>query len=362
MQIDPWHYPRTELAKQVIGMFDSGLSSALIFFAPRRMGKTEFLLKDILPIAKKSHWKTFYFSFLDVGKNAKSEFSEALIDFSKNNGVTTKAKNVLGQFKKISGETVGIKAGIELREPRSPKTNIKNLIARISKQGKILLLMDEVQILSKNKNNEQFVASLRTALDIYKDNIKVIFTGSSREELRRMFSQANAPFFHFGQNLPFPELGQEFTNHLAAIFKKVTKRQLEQKILWSAFQEMGKVPQLARSLVERLALNPNLSINEAKIELLSEISNDRAFEILWESCSALERLLLIEISMEVGLIFSIAARNKFAEKLGLAKLPVSSIQSAIRSLQRKNLIGRHLERGSYFIDDPIFKDWLLQIH
>ena len=34
---------------------------------------------------------------------------------------------------------------------------------------------------------------LRTALDMYKDNIKVIFTGSSRDGLRKMFSQADTP-------------------------------------------------------------------------------------------------------------------------------------------------------------------------
>ena len=60
-----WHFPRTVLAQQIIGMFDSGLSNALTFFAPRRMGKTEFLLKDIKPYAEKQHWQTFYFSFLE---------------------------------------------------------------------------------------------------------------------------------------------------------------------------------------------------------------------------------------------------------------------------------------------------------
>lgn len=44
---DPWHFPRTELAKQILGMFETGLASSLTFFAPRRMGKTEFLRKDL---------------------------------------------------------------------------------------------------------------------------------------------------------------------------------------------------------------------------------------------------------------------------------------------------------------------------
>ena len=43
---DPWHFPRTELAKQILGMFETGLASSLTFFAPRRMGKTEFLRNE----------------------------------------------------------------------------------------------------------------------------------------------------------------------------------------------------------------------------------------------------------------------------------------------------------------------------
>ncbi len=81
MNNDIWHYPRTTLAEQVLNMFSSGLSSALVFFAPRRMGKTEFLLKDIQPLAKKNHWHVFYFSFLDAITNPEEAFTLALIDF-----------------------------------------------------------------------------------------------------------------------------------------------------------------------------------------------------------------------------------------------------------------------------------------
>ena len=58
---------RTELAKQILGMFETGLASSLTFFAPRRMGKTEFLRKDITPLAEQFGWHIFYFSFLDAG-------------------------------------------------------------------------------------------------------------------------------------------------------------------------------------------------------------------------------------------------------------------------------------------------------
>lgn len=201
-------------------MFESGLSNALVFFAPRRMGKTEFLRKDIQPLAEKKGWQVFYLSFLDTG--------------------------------------------------------------------------DRVQ--------------------------------------------------------------REFTSALAEV--KVTKRKLDGDLLWSNFLDMDKVPQLARSLVERLALNPSLTLVDAKEQLLSDVFNDRALIEIWENASKLEQLLLKEIAKGVEAVFSQKQRTVFARSLGVPELTVSSVQSSIRVLQRKNLIGKLPEGSNYYIDDPNFKSWL----
>lgn len=356
---DPWHYPRIELAKQILGMFETKISSALVFFALRRMGKTEFLCKDISPLAASKGWRVFYFSFLDVEAKAATEFAKALAVFSEKEGVLGKAHRLSRIVKKISGVAVGVKAEIELREAVKLDRDIKGILARLASKGRLLLLLDEVQVLAKCPANANFIASLRTVLDVNKDNVSVIFTGSSQDGLRRMFSQANAPFFHFGQNLPFPELERGFTEHLADTFATVTGRKLDRDMLWTTFQEMRLVPQLARALVERLALNPSLTIEKAKNHLLSEIFNARAFVDTWEKCSALEQLLIRKISQDVNqALFSMELRQHFAKELGIRSVSVSSIQSALRILQRKELIGRLSERGGYFIEDINFKNWL----
>ncbi len=360
MTSDLWHYPRTVLAQQVLGMFESGLSSALTFFAPRRMGKTEFLCKDVTPLAENRHWKVLYFSFLDVGSQAEKEFFAALQHFADENQ-SGKARRLLGKVSKISGEAVGIKASVELRAKTPGNANIKKTIAHLAQQGRILLLMDEVQTLAQREANINFIATLRTALDLNKDTVKVIFTGSSQEGLRCMFSQAKAPFFHFGQNLLFPTLDRGFTDHLANLFAKVTKRKLDKATLWSAFLEMQSIPQLARALVERLALNPDIALEQAKQQLLNEVFNDRAFIEIWTQCSDLEHLLLIEISTNTSAaLFSHTTRAQLAQTLGIGTLEVPTVQSALRVLQRKGLIGKNPEGGGYFIDDPNFKNWLIQ--
>ena len=139
MRIDQWHFPRRELAEQILGMFESGLSSALVFFAPRRMGKTEFLCKDIAPLAEQNKWKVFYFSFLDVGKNATTEFTKAITTFAMNEGAM-KADNLLKRISKVGGGAGGIRADIELTDPVYTQKTMKEVIDLLCKKGKILLL------------------------------------------------------------------------------------------------------------------------------------------------------------------------------------------------------------------------------
>ncbi len=358
MAKDIWHFSRNPLAKQFLSMFDSGLSSAFILFAPRRMGKTEFLCKDIQPSAQAAGYKVFYFSFLSTLTQAERVFTSALLGFIEESGFLD--KRLFSRVNKIGVAAMGAKAEIDLKERAMKNHGVQELINVLAKKKKVLLLLDEVQVLAKHSYNETFIANLRTALDLHKDQIKVIFTGSSREGLRRMFSQASAPFFHFGQNLPFPELGKEFTDHLCQTFTIVTQRVLDKKTLWEAFVDMDKVPQLARSLVESLALNPQADIMETKKRLMTEIFSDRAFVELWGSSSKLEQLLLREIAQQKNsFLFSEKVRQKLANKLGIDNLAVPSVQSALRVLQKKSLIGKLPDRGEYFIDDPNFKTWII---
>lgn len=358
MNSDIWHYSRAALAEQVLNLFEIGLANALVFFAPRRMGKTEFLRQDIIPLAEKQNWQVLYFSFLDVKENAAQAFTQALTNFAKETNLLNKSQRLFNKVSKVSGEVMGVKAGLEFHDSNQMHHDMKQLLSQLQQRGRLLLLLDEIQTLAQDKTNDNFLASLRTSLDINKQTIKVIFTGSSQDGLRRMFSMAKAPFFHFGQNLPFPQLNHEFTQHMATIFHKVTQRHIDKEKLWAIFQEMQYIPQLLRTLVERLALNPPLSIEEAKNQLLTEIYASRAFTECWDLCSALEKMLLNEIATGAENLFSQENRQRLAKALGISTLPVSSLQSALRVLQRKNLLGRYPERGGYFIEDPNFKNWV----
>jgi hypothetical protein len=47
-KLDPWHFARPELTRKYLQAFEIGLISAQALFAPRRMGKIEFLEQDLM--------------------------------------------------------------------------------------------------------------------------------------------------------------------------------------------------------------------------------------------------------------------------------------------------------------------------
>lgn len=65
LQPDPWHFARPELADSYLEAFDLKLSSARGLFARRRMGKTEFLRRDLLPAAQQRGYLVAYTNLWD---------------------------------------------------------------------------------------------------------------------------------------------------------------------------------------------------------------------------------------------------------------------------------------------------------
>jgi len=59
-------FARPELAQKHLQTFEIGLISAQALFAPRRMGKSEFLEQDLIPAAQKSGLLTAYLNVWDA--------------------------------------------------------------------------------------------------------------------------------------------------------------------------------------------------------------------------------------------------------------------------------------------------------
>jgi hypothetical protein len=60
--MEEWHFPRTELAEHYLNLLALGISSSFAIIAPRRKGKTLFILQDLAPLAQKKKYIPVYAS------------------------------------------------------------------------------------------------------------------------------------------------------------------------------------------------------------------------------------------------------------------------------------------------------------
>jgi hypothetical protein len=110
---DPWHFARPELAQRYLQTFHIGLISAQALFAPRRMGKSEFLEQELIPAAQKSGLLTAYLNLLDAREHPRGALISALARAASPRGLSALIKKLKSPLKKVkaSAKVSGIAAG-----------------------------------------------------------------------------------------------------------------------------------------------------------------------------------------------------------------------------------------------------------
>jgi len=173
--MDTWYFPRLDLAKRYIKILEVGISSNLAIIAPRRKGKTLFVLQDISFFAKKKNYIPIYAS-LWQNINAPHEglilaLEEAIQALDKKISIN---KLIKAKIKKTSlgNELIG-KLEIEFADKPQKPTNkdlilLEELLTKLEKKAKnktVLLLIDEVQHLATSPKFSALTHALRTMLD-----------------------------------------------------------------------------------------------------------------------------------------------------------------------------------------------------
>lgn len=243
-----WHYARPEMAKIHYDSLISGPSHSTAFFGMRRIGKTQFLYSDFIPHAESQGDAVVYCSLwgdMDSPANAIATALEALLD----KGVSGKTSAKIS----LAAEAApGIEAsfGLEIERDTKPSEVSKSDIRRLNElfrrfcqykpnQNKILVI-DEIQTIGTKKEHYPLAAALRTFLDIAPDNVKAVFTGSSKMGLREMFEFTKAPFYNFASIVNFPIMDRGFADHLSECLKKASGRQIDTSgQIWKVFTECG---------------------------------------------------------------------------------------------------------------------------
>src|SRR5580704_16502030 len=98
---DPWHFARPDLARKYLQTFRIGLISAQALFAPRRMGKSEFLEQDLIPGARKSGLLTAYLNLWEAREHPRGALVSALARAGSPRGLSALIKKLKTPLKKV---------------------------------------------------------------------------------------------------------------------------------------------------------------------------------------------------------------------------------------------------------------------
>lgn len=359
-----WHYPRTDLAQRYMSAFDIGITGALALFAPRRMGKTEFLLLDLAPEAEARGYQVGYCSFWNLQDNPARALRIALESISQKGDWREKWSSYLGvASSEVSATIAGAGFKVQAR-PVSSTVLQDDLLAMIERFGKLarhkkrtLLLLDEVQHLA-DTSHASLVATLRTQFEEHRQKLHVVYTGSSRDGLQRMFRDRKAPMFHAAQQVDFPHLESEFVAFMLNAFEQASQRKLSLAQATRIFARMNHNPALFHHLLRHMVIKGVWDISAGYENFRDLVDVEADYKAVWAQCKPIDQavLRLLVQKTELGL-YTDEARRFVGDDVGTEPVSQKAIQNAIDRL-RSNQILYSPGRGEWEFEDPGLKDWI----
>lgn len=359
---DPWHFPRPELAEAYLKAFDLKLTSARGLFARRRMGKTEFLRRDLLPAAGAAGYLIAYTNLWDSRSAPDVALVASLTDALEPQGVKAVLTRLGRPLKKIkaSAKIPGGAEGAleaELALPTVDKSEaLREVLKQLDRQKKpLLLVIDEAQVLARADHSD-FAHALRAALDIRKESIKVIFAGSSETTLRDMFARASEPFYNWAPLEAFPLLGDEFVAFTIKLMNSMARHALTLPQGKRSFDELHRTPEFFKRFVERYMLYQPQGEEAALTHTKASVFSDEHFMKQWSDMNPADQAVVAMLAR---------GQSDLHAKEGLATLSASlgkpatrnTAGHALRRLQSENVVTR-LALGTYRIEDEAFAEWV----
>jgi len=360
-----WHFHRPALAKIHLDTLNTGLVTSATIFAPRRAGKTSFLLKDLRPAAEQAGFTVAYADLwqtrLSPGLAIVRALELALEPKGMLSGLIAKAHVPV---RKIKGkaELAGAKleGELELESTDAKRQSelalqIDVLIEALCRKAPLLLLIDEAQELAKTREHEAVATALRTAITKNQARLRVVFTGSSRTRLAHVFSNAGAPLYSTGAAIAdFPLLERDFVEYVARRFEESTQRTLPVAPAWKAFVGFHQQPEPFLVGVVQMVLNPRLTLAEAMESVAATLARTENHEGAWAGLDALQKALVKMLADDPTLKpFSKPVLLKLRSDVGVDTLAATHVQ---RAMQKLSGVVVKSPRDTYEFENEAFAD------
>ena len=367
---DPWHYPRGELAAHILQALT--LVDLIAIFAPRRKGKTWFVLRDLSPASIQRNYVPVYASLWQTPDKPHFAVIDAL---TRARALLAKRRlpwaDYLTKLSSVSVNVAGLGGASVARSRRAEATadelgamaaRLAELVAEAGKrQRRVLLLIDEAQHLATSAVFDSTTKSLRTAIEGLRATragaLKAVFTGSSRTDLTALLEHRNAAFYHSFDRQELPDLDSGYTDFVAEQLQRLGQLRVSREALWQTFGELHRSPYFMQALIRELMLKRETTLDGARNRVLQDLRDSPETAGRWAALKPLEKAIFRRVEAGVSL-YSNEVMNTLAEATGRDAVTTGQVQNAMRQLTKKGYIGATRRRGEYRIEDPELKTWL----
>jgi hypothetical protein len=243
-----------------------------------------------------------------------------------------------------------------------PGQQLQHLVADLLRQPgiqRVMLLLDEVQELARGKDGDLTMKAVRAVANKHKADGRVLMmmTGSSKEDLARLFAAHGKPSFGLAERQDFPVLGRDYVEFVVerANSPRAKAHKLKADEFVQAFEMMGHRPADLESFVGHVTTYNVHDVVGAVPAFLDARYPADQIKQRHAAMTPLQRLLLSHIVNGAVELTGQAMMRTIARELGNSVTP-AGVRKALTSLPSDILANP--QRGRYVIVDPIFASWL----
>ncbi|HHJ3076823.1 TPA: hypothetical protein ACPVZG_000619 [Vibrio parahaemolyticus] len=375
-----WHYKRPELAEGYLKQVGLGPVFRIALLGVRRIGKTAFLIKDIIPKAEELGFHPVYINMWDNRDAPHETIISKLNDHIK--ALSSSSKESIKQLMKSEVTKFEINAGVakatidtstvkpQLVSP-SHVTQISDALIRLNKLSdaadkRLLFILDEIQHLNSTNEFIPIQSCLRTNFDTYHET-SVIFAGSSRGGVAAMFNTRSEnfkvngktevvemPFFDSARLTEFPLLDSGFVEYLMGVVKSgfdIDSFDVDE--LERCFQAYDYSPFWFRRLLEQL-ISRTLTLEDAHKSILLSIREHNRIDEIIKKMNLIDKLVYLRLYCDIQPLSSDSVNWYMQQIKSIDKKDISfdkarnSATASIRKLERNQIVTIH--QNEYFFE------------
>ncbi|RZT42157.1 AAA family ATPase [Cupriavidus agavae] len=371
-------YRRPDLARQMArqllhpGVLDEGLRSGLFLSGLRRIGKTTFVLNDLIPALEELGALVIYVDLWSDTQRSPSTLilaavKKALADLeSPGSAVTRRLRRLTG----ADVSALGFKFGFKLDSLGEPGgATLAQALGEVVDQARtdVVLIVDEVQHAITSDEGNQMLLALKAARDAINPrpdtpgHFLFVGTGSHRALVGELTARRNQAFTG-ATSVAYPVLGKPYVDHLLERLAAEGVTALPSpEVAMKAFQTLGNRPEeMIRALRQLHFHLPPGSNPDEHLPVIANTLRSAAADlelVKLEQLGGLATAIFDRIASAEGDargLFSAEAAAGYSRALG-REVKVEEAQPLVNELMASNLIMRK-GHGLYGVTDPFVQE------